>query len=151
MSNDSSNSNSPKAPYRTPQLTVYGNVEELTRGGGHTNTPSDVGSVPVVSDRALKTNTESVNNQQILAQLANLPIQTWNYKKDKPSVRHIGPMAQDFRKAFDVGEDDKHIQLLDAQGVSFAAIQALNEMIQRQQQRIAELEARLAELEKRAN
>jgi hypothetical protein len=34
-------------------------------------------------------------------------------------------MAQDFAAAFAVGEDDKHIHPVDAQGVAFAAIQAL--------------------------
>lgn len=148
MATDSPKSIS-RLSYAAPQLTVYGNVDDLTRGGGHTNTPSDIGSVPVPSDRALKANIASVDQQQVLAQLAQIPIQTWNYKKDKSSVRHIGPMAQDFRAAFNVGEDDKTILSVDAQGVSFAAIQALNQVVQEQRQHIAKLEARLAELEKR--
>jgi hypothetical protein len=35
-------------------------------------------------------------------------------------------MAQDFKAAFGVGADDKHIFQIDADGVSFAAIQALS-------------------------
>jgi hypothetical protein len=65
----------------------------------------------------------------ILQRLAELPVQTWNYNWDDSSVRHIGPMAQDFAAAFAVGEDDKHIHQVDAQGVAFAAIQGLYRMM----------------------
>jgi len=34
-------------------------------------------------------------------------------------------MAQDFRAAFGLGEDDKHISTVDADGVALAAIQEL--------------------------
>ena len=43
-----------------------------------------------------------------------------------PSTRHIGPMAQDFYGAFNVGMDDKHIATTDEDGVALAAIQGLN-------------------------
>jgi len=65
----------------------------------------------------------------ILRRLSKLPVQTWNYKWDDPSIRHIGPMAQDFAAAFSVGEDEKHICPVDAQGVAFAAIQALHQIV----------------------
>jgi len=32
-------------------------------------------------------------------------------------------MAQDFRAAFDLGEDDKHISTIDEGGVALAAVQ----------------------------
>lgn len=38
-------------------------------------------------------------------------------------------MAQDFRAAFGLGEDDKHISTLEAEGVALAAIQALNQTV----------------------
>jgi len=37
----------------------------------------------------------------------------------------MGPLAQDFFAAFGLGEDDKHITTIDADGVALAAIQAL--------------------------
>jgi hypothetical protein len=37
----------------------------------------------------------------------------------------MGPMAQDFYTAFGLGEDDRHITTVDADGVALAAIQAL--------------------------
>jgi hypothetical protein len=86
--------------------------------------------------------------------VADLPIATWNYTGQDPSIRHIGPTAQDFHTAFGLGEDNQHISTVDADGVSLAAIQGLYQLVQAQdaqlrdqQQHIAALEARLAALE----
>jgi hypothetical protein len=54
-----------------------------------------------------------------------MPITSWSYRAEKPSVRHIGPMAQDFYKAFGLGLDNKHITTIDEGGVALAAIQGL--------------------------
>jgi hypothetical protein len=69
------------------------------------------------SDRAVKANFANVDSCAILQQLASIPIQTWNFKSDAESVRHRGPMAQDFRAAFNLGTDDKHVATVDADGV----------------------------------
>jgi hypothetical protein len=58
-----------------------------------------------------------------------MPITTWNYTADPPAIRHIGPMAQDFAAAFQVGADDRHIHPVDAWGVAFAAIQGLFQVL----------------------
>ena len=67
--------------------------------------------------------------QEVLAKVANLPLQLWNYKQDNPNTRHIGPMAQDFAAAFSVGADDKHIATVDESGVALAAIKGLYEKL----------------------
>ncbi len=111
-----------------------------------------------ISDRAAKDNFYSVNGRDMLARLSEIPIQTWNYKTQDASIRHIGPMAQDFYAAFNVGEDDKHITTVDADGVALAAIQGLYQVVQdeiksrdakiaAQQKQIDALEARVAALE----
>jgi hypothetical protein len=41
-------------------------------------------------------------------------------------------MAQDFREAFALGRDEKHITGVDADGVALAAIQGLNEKFEEQ-------------------
>jgi hypothetical protein len=112
------------------------------------------GSWSSVSDRNVKANFSAVNGQTILARLAALPVSTWNYKAQPDSVRHMGPMAQDFRDAFGLGEDDKHISTVDAEGVALAAIQALYQTVTElkqdlgdKDQQIADLQARLAHLE----
>jgi len=83
------------------------------------------GSWSSVSDRDAKENFEPVDPQAVLEKVAQLPITTWNYKAQDDSIRHIGPMAQDFYAAFGVGEDDTHISTVDADGVALAAIQGL--------------------------
>jgi hypothetical protein len=103
----------------------------------------------VSSDRAKKANLAAVDARDVLAKVATLPITTWNYISQGPTVRHIGPMAQDFHATFGVGDDPTHINVVDAMGVILAAIQGLHQIVQEQDARLAALEARLAALEAR--
>jgi hypothetical protein len=85
----------------------------------------------------------------VLEKVAALPITRWRYTNDLATV-HVGPMAQDFRAAFDVGPDDKHIATVDADGVALAAIQGLNQKLERRLEQketeITELKQTVAEL-----
>jgi hypothetical protein len=111
-----------------------------------------------VSDRNLKENFTPVDSESLLVALSAIPMTTWNMKSQDDSIRHIGPMAQDFHAAFGVGEDDTHISYSDADGVSLAAIQGLHQLLQ---ERIAEtlalrlaierLDQRLSAIEANAN
>jgi hypothetical protein len=89
------------------------------------------GMNPYTCDRHLKENFAPVEPSEILEKFAGLRIERWNYKGEDASVRHIGPMAQDFAAAFGVGEDDRHIHPVDAFGVAFAASQALHDLHRR--------------------
>ncbi|MCL4181605.1 MAG: tail fiber domain-containing protein, partial [Verrucomicrobia bacterium] len=100
-----------------------------------------------VSDRAVKENLSPIDPGAILERVAALPITEWNLVSQDPSIRHLGPMAQDFHAAFGLGEDDRHISSSDADGVALAAIQGLHQLLRARDARIAELEARLAALE----
>jgi hypothetical protein len=95
------------------------------------------------SDRAMKADFADVDRQQVLQKLVEMPITTWRYKTDE-EIRHIGPMAQDFRAAFSLGADDKTIYPIDSIGISLVAIQALHQQVQEKDQQIAELQAQLA-------
>ncbi|HEY1016228.1 MAG TPA: tail fiber domain-containing protein, partial [Herpetosiphonaceae bacterium] len=61
------------------------------------------------SDRALKTNIAAVDGRAVLRLVAAMPISSWNYHSEGDGVRHLGPMAQDFRAAFGLGADERHI------------------------------------------
>jgi hypothetical protein len=98
------------------------------------------GSWASVSDRNLKANVEVIDPQTVLARLLVMPVTTWNYKSQAASIRHIGPMAQDFYAAFSVGEDDRHITDIDEGGVALAAIQGLNQKLENQ---VSDLRSRL--------
>jgi FG-GAP repeat. len=114
----------------------------LTSGGLAVN-----GTFVSASDRNLKQDFSDVNSGAVLEKVAQLPIQTWAYKND-PSTKHLGPMAQDFYAAFAVGPDDKHITTVDESGVALAAIQGLNQKLEKQRAENAELKRRLEMLEK---
>lgn len=106
------------------------------------------GSWSSLSDRAVKTGLVPTNPKAVLERLAAMPIYEWSYRSQGPGVRHLGPTAQDFRAAFGLGEDDRHISTVDADGVALAAIQALYRENQELRGRLAALEARLAALER---
>jgi hypothetical protein len=106
------------------------------------------GTVNPPSDRNVKANFSSVNSRSILTRLAAIPIQTWNYKSEATSVRHIGPMAQDFSAAFGVGMDDRHISTVDADGVALAAIQGLYQQNQELTQEVRTLRTELQQLKR---
>jgi hypothetical protein len=88
------------------------------------------GSWTSMSDRKSKENLAPVDPGEVLAKVAALPMATWNYKSQDASVRHIGPMAQDFMAAFNVGESETGISTIDAEGVALAAIQGLNQKLE---------------------
>jgi hypothetical protein len=99
------------------------------------------------SDRNLKAGFEPVAAKSILEKVAELPITRWHYTNDVATT-HLGPMAQDFYAAFDVGPDDKHIATVDEGGVALAAIQGLNQKLEEQRAENVELKQRLEALEK---
>ena len=116
------------------------------------------GTITGSSDRNVKEHFSPVSARDVLEKVSALPISEWNYKADNEALRHIGPMAQDFYAAFNVGMDDKHISMVDADGVALAAIQGLNDKLESGKQKAetqmeelktenAELEARLEKLE----
>ncbi len=101
------------------------------------------------SDRNLKENIRPLDPREVLNRLAQMPVAEWNYKSQPASIRHVGPMAQDFRAAFGLGDSDRHISTTDADGVALAAIQGLYGLVKEREDRIIELERRLNDLEKR--
>jgi hypothetical protein len=116
-------------------------MDNNVRVGGYVNaTAFNTGS-----DRNLKEQFQPVNTADVLDRVASLPITSWNFKQDA-TTRHIGPMAQDFYSAFNVGTDERHIATVDEDGVALAAIQGLNEKLKAE---AAEKDAQIKALEKR--
>lgn len=99
-----------------------------------------------ISDRNAKRGIEPVDPQAVLESVARMPVSTWSYKSDDPSVRHMGPMAQDFYGEFGLGATDKAYSPIDAHGAAFAAIQGLYERVEEQGARIEKLERENADL-----
>jgi hypothetical protein len=99
-----------------------------------------------VSDVNRKHLFAAVSGEDVLLRLRNLPIQSWSYRVDDASVRHIGPTAQDFHAAFQLGSDETTIGGVDSNGVALAAAQALEARTAEQAVRIEALEAENAAL-----
>jgi hypothetical protein len=111
------------------------------------------GAWSTLSDRNAKENVSPVDSQAILEKVTALPLATWNYKAQGDSIRHIGPMAQDFSAAFNLGENDRTIATVDADGVALAAIQGLNQKVEAENKELRSAlrsrEATIADLQKR--
>lgn len=101
------------------------------------------GSWTMLSDRNLKENFVGVDGEDVLSRLRGLPVTTWNYKAQDRSVRHMGPVAQDFRAAFGLGDTDRGITTVDVGGVALAGVKALDARTAAQTARLDTLEAGL--------
>jgi hypothetical protein len=82
-----------------------------------------------------------------MERLSALSIYRWVAKDDIRRILHAGPTAQDFMAAFGLGDNDRMIGFADAQGIAFAAIQGLYQLLQERDARIAALERSLADVD----
>ena len=114
-----------------------GNGAHLTGGGVWTNG----------SSREFKENFRSLDRDELLASIATMQIDSWNFKNS--DEHHIGPAAEDFVLAFDVGtireedgtRENHYLAAGDVAGVALASVQALLNKIEKLEQRISELES----------
>lgn len=109
-----------------------------------------------LSSRDAKENFTPLDSEQLLENLAKVPITTWNYKEQDSSIVHVGLMADEFNSLITGlgGEGKDYINSMDAVGVSLAAIQGLyaenldlKAQLANQQSQINSLESRLIALE----
>jgi len=71
------------------------------------------------SDINKRYNIVELDHKDILQNLLQLPISQWQFIGE--DIRHIGPMAQDFYKAFGgLGQGETTIATVDADGVALA-------------------------------
>jgi hypothetical protein len=85
----------------------------------------------------------AIDGEDILSRIRRLPISTWRYTAQGGGIRHIGPMAQDWDRAFGLSGDSLTINSGDFDGVNLAAVQALE---RRTAQQAAEIAAQRAEI-----
>lgn len=71
--------------------------------------------------------TDIVKADGFLAGLRKLEINRWTYKHDETSVKHVGPMADQFREIFGVG-DGVTLNIFDLMGVMLGAMKEIAEV-----------------------
>jgi hypothetical protein len=122
---------------------------------GQSNAVISTSTGAYLSTSGIWTNTSDVNRkhlfqpvagEDVLTRLRSLPITSWSYRTDSDGIRHLGPTAQDFRRAFGLGSDDVSIGTVDADGVALAAIKGLNAKVDAQAQEIAVLKRMVEQL-----
>ncbi len=82
--------------------------------------------------------------EETARRLYTLPVSYWTYDFE-PGVRHVGPMSQDFAGAFGLGDTNRQINMVDANGVATIAIQVLNRRVEALQKEVARLSALVAD------
>ena len=80
-------------------------------------------------------------------EFAAMPIDSWRYLAEFSGASHPGPVAQDFRSAFGLGDGDKTISTVDAEGVALAAIQGLYPAVPEKDQQLAVQASRISKQE----
>jgi hypothetical protein len=112
---------------------------------------SQVG-LTVVSDRNAKEGFRSIDAEDVLEKLAQVPVTSWNHIGHDPEQdRHYGPMAQDFFAAFGndgVGKvgSETRINSSDLSGILMLAVQALEKRtsdVEALKKKVSDLQARL--------
>jgi hypothetical protein len=121
-------------------------------GAGGCVLPAGVVSWSCTSDRATKSNIQALNPLDTLRRVVAMPVARWNYIGTE-KIKNVGPMAQDFFKAFSLGDSDKTIASMNMSGVALSAIQGLNqkltEQVKTKDAEISALKARLQAIEKK--
>lgn len=112
----------------------------LAAGGGTWN---------CLSDRHAKRGFRPVDDGMLLRALDRMPVKTWSYRSEPGSVRHMGPTAQAFSRAFHLGSDPAAIDSIDEAGVALAAIKGLYGTMVAQRHTIAAQHSRIRSLAKR--
>ena len=126
---------------------------ELAGAGFRAVQVDDAGNMEIAgllsqgSSRAIKTNFAAADPRAALGLVTAMPLSFWSYRADS-EVRHLGPMAEDFYRAFGRGADEKHIAASDQAGVALLAIQGLDQVVSEKDRKIASLEERVAALER---
>jgi hypothetical protein len=98
------------------------------------------------SSRVLKENFCPLDPEDILRKIDQLQVTRWNFKAETPSIKHIGPLSEDFYKIFKIGYADNKFAAIDTAGVSLAGVKALIDKAAAQQKQLDALENRVEAL-----
>jgi trimeric autotransporter adhesin len=101
------------------------------------------------SSRTVKERFLPVDVDDVLERLLAVPVSTWSMIGTDGTVRHMGPVAEDFYAAFPIGLGETTIGLGDIDGVNMAAIQGLARRLEAATAEVRTLQAERDGLEAR--
>jgi len=135
----------PQAPPPSQAAQIFGGIAGSIAGGlaskSDINSKTDIFPLSVTSDIAVKDDiTNIATGDDLMERLDAMPVSTWRYKDEPPNIRHLGPMAQHFKKAFNLGNSDKKIDVVDGMGVALTASKHLNGKVKALNERLKKLE-----------
>ncbi len=133
------NSNNTQYPLKVGFDGTNGNGAHLTTGGTWTNG----------SSKDFKVDIEEIDAPLILEKLKSLEVHSWRYNQNN-KVDHIGPVAEDFARIFELGSDNRYISTVDADGVNLSIVQGLAQRQEIHNELLIQLEQTVKELEKLA-
>jgi autotransporter adhesin len=106
-----------------------------------------------ISDSNRKENRLNISGEAVLNKLSNIWLGSWNYKSQDKSMRHYGPMAQEFFAAF--GDDgigiignDTTLATADVDGVTLIAVKGLDARTREMQNEMRDIRTENAMLRK---
>lgn len=122
-------------------------------GGGGGAYLSLFGTWTDASSISFKDNITTYDRTDLFRKISSMPVEFWQYRNS--DERHIGPMAEDFSAAFDVGiigetDGQRENQYLAASDVAGVALAGVKELIQENKELkaiIAQLEERISKIE----
>lgn len=96
-----------------------------------------------LSSKKAKRKTGATSAEKIAEQVKTLPVDKWRYRKEASpdQAEHVGPYAEDFAKRFGVG-DGKVINIIDAVGVTLAAVKGVGQQVDRLEGKVARIARR---------
>jgi len=100
------------------------------------------------SDRDAKENFVAADGKDILQRLVAMPLFSWSFKGADPSIRSLGPTAQDFYAAFGLGSDNKMIASINLEGVALGAIQGLHQLLMQKDTKLSAQERKITAMER---
>lgn len=114
-------------------------IGQSSSGGGLGGIGSALGGIGSIlsalpSSRKIKNKVKGTRSKSLLKKMAALKVDRWAYKGD--DQEHIGPYAEDFTKAFKVG-DGKSIDLISYLGVLTGSIKELAKHAIKEERKLA--------------
>ena len=97
------------------ELSTIFDIRDVTSGisplelKGGTGEVIFTGPFSTGSSRDIKHAFATVEPREVLDRLLKLEVSQWSFRSEDASVRHMGPVAEDFGALFALGPDNKHV------------------------------------------